>query len=147
MLRKLLEKIFNLSGSLHGQIEWIGDSADIIPITVNGTATVYSRTFPLKYADNLGLSLMLAGTSPNVTITIEQGAQEPAAANINAADSNFAVGAGVAPVCTALTSKTVQIQTLSLVPMKLARFKIVGQGGNGSDTTVKLGLFIQELIS
>lgn len=142
----IVHNIFNLRGSLRGDVQKIGDYNDVIPISVNGASTVYSKAFPIQTSDNLGIFLQLAGTAPSITITTEESAELPDAANVNAADGQWVAGTGVAAICTNLTSKTAQVQSLSLVPMKYLRFKIVGGGGNGVDTTVDLRLFNQELI-
>lgn len=146
MLLKILNSILNLRGSLRGECVTVSDSADKTPIAVNGVVTVYSKVRKSSYFDNIGFWLKLAGSNPNITITVEQSAKAVATANINAADANYVVGSGVAAVCTALTNTTAVVATLSLVPMKYFRFKIVGNSGNGSDTTVDLELFEQELI-
>lgn len=143
----LFLRLFNLCGSLRGDMAKITDYNDVAPIAVAGAVTVRSKSFDARYFDNTGLFLLLAGTSPNITITIEESPQPPASTNKNAADPYFVAATGVPPVCTALTIKTAVIQTLSLVPMKHFRFVITGNAGNSGDVTVDLRLFEQELLS
>lgn len=146
MLLQLLYRILNLRGSLRGDMQRLTDFNDVFPIAVNGAATVYGKAFAIQTADNLGIFYQLAGTAPQITITVEESPQLPAVANVNAADPQYVVGNGVAAICTAQTSKTAQIQTLSLVPMKYMRLKLVGGAMNGADTTVDIRMFNQEIV-
>ena len=143
---QILTRIFNLNGSLRGDMVAMSNSADTTPIAVAGVVTVYGKAMPATYFDNIGVWLKIAGSGPNITITVEQSAVLPAAANINGADGNYVVGTGVAAICTAVTDNNARVSTLSLVPMKYYRLKIVGNSGNGSDTVVDCRLFTQELI-
>jgi hypothetical protein len=123
------------------------DYNDVAPIAVNGATTVRSKTFDCRYLDNVGMFLQLAGTSPNISITIEFGPQPPANANLNAADPQYVPGDGIPPVVTNMTSTTAIVRTLVLVPMKHFRLVITGNAGNSANTTVDFRIFAQELVA
>ena len=81
----------------------------------------------------------------NITIQVEESPVLPTTEG--SSDANYVIGSGVADIVTGLTNSTAALKTLSLIPMKYGRLKITGIAGNGSDTTLDLRIFFQELIA
>ena len=144
-MKKLLKRLLTLRADLVGNMMYATDVNGKNPIAVAGAVTVYTRPMLIKRADNVGYAIQCtAGANPNITITPQEAPVEPAAANINGADPSYVTPNGVGALGPFMDTK-MYIATLPLVPMKHVRFQIVGNTGNGTDTVVSIGLFIQEL--
>ena len=147
MLKNLFKRLFTLKADLQGNPIFATDSSGKNPIAVNGVVTVYTLPILISRLENCGYAFQCtAGANPNITITPQESLVMPAAANVNAADPNYVTPQGVSSIGPLQNTTMVQ-GTLSLVPMKYVRFQIVGNTGNGTDTVVSLGLFVQEHLS
>lgn len=133
---------------------------EIIPITVvgsdgnssmlvNGTATVYTKSFSLNDGVTFGASYWANGTAgvTNVTISLEESYAEPTTEG-SSQDIDYSVpliaGTSMGNIVTNYTTNgTWQHNTFTPAPMKYGRFKIVGGGGNNITTVVKMKLYKQ----
>lgn len=132
--------------SLRGDVTLIRDSVTVnSPINIAGNVTVYSRTFRINYGQSFGIALKAAsGGTIALQIQLEQSDVEPTTQG--SADANWVVGDNVPDIVPALANNTKRIITISPVPMKYARLKIIGGGSNAASTTLTANIFQQEIV-
>lgn len=108
-------------------------SANNTTIAINGTSTVYTKSFFLPSTGNYlthGFKAASSGTV-NLTITLEQGIAAPETEG--AADATWAL---VSSVNATLSSTTQYRAAISTLGTPYGRYKIVGGGGNDASTTL-----------
>ena len=108
-------------------------SANNTTIPINGTSTVYTKSFTLASTGNYfthGFKAASAGTV-NLTITLEQGIALPGTEG--AADATWAL---VSAVNATLAATTQYRAAISPIGTPYGRYKIVGGGGNDASTTL-----------
>lgn len=103
-------------------------------------ATVYSEAFELKYGQSFGVFCKASGASPRFDVAFEESYKEPAAANVNAADGDYAVPTGMSNVHDSIADTSAHIAALTPVVAKWGRFKITSDASNGAGTTISLKL-------
>lgn len=105
-------------------------------------STIYTSSFNMEDSSSYAVSLMATSGSsnnaPNVTISLEQSSTPP---TIEAqSDSNWNTSSTTAVVSGYATKNTYFNATLTVAPLSYGRFKIAGNTGNSTDTTVKINL-------
>lgn len=114
-------------------------------IAVAGNVTAYSNSIKLDKGVYYGLQYRAMSTagSPDVTIQIEE-SSIGAPRTEGSADTRYVVPEGAADVYANLTDENWHIESLSLVPAKYFRLKLVGNAANESDVSINGVLTIQE---
>lgn len=112
-------------------------------IQANATGcTVYTTSFYVGDANTYEVSLQASATTlrvPNLAITVEQSFMPPVTEG--QADANWATTTTTAVANNyATNSSNWYHQSLTLAPLPWARFKIVGNTGNSTDTTVRMNV-------
>lgn len=113
-------------------------------LAINGTATVYTNSFKIGFADNFGAMFLASSVSstPNLKIELEQGDAPPTIEG--SSDANYVVADGVGDVYASLTAITVKRRGISPVPSMYGRYKITGNTGNPTDTLINIKNFMQD---
>lgn len=145
MLQRFLKKLREVRGSTRGDVGQINGSDGNQSIAINGATTVYSQSFPLHYGQYFGLAYKAAGSAPDLKIQLEQSPVAPSTEG--ASDANYVIPSGVADITSSVTATTMNIQSISPVPMRYGRLKITGNVGNGANTTLRNWLFQQGTVS
>lgn len=119
-------------------VESMASTDSLTNILVPNAITVYTKSFSLVNHDlsaPVGVMYKITSTSgnPNVTITAEQSFQRPTTEAV--VDPSYIIWETVA---TSETEQVWRVATLDTVIMPYARFKIVGNSGNGAGVTVQI---------
>lgn len=118
-------------------------SAESSTIAVASTATVYTKHFRLKSCEYF--AIMYKATSSdavNLKIELEQSYTTPATEG--SSDTNYVEPEDVGDIDASITDEVWHIRTLNPDPLPYGRFKITGQAGNHSSTTIAIKVFKQE---
>ncbi len=123
------------------KVRSILSSLNVSAIPIGAGATVYSKSFSLKFGDYFGLAYKAASAGAiDLTIYLEQSFQEPTTEGV--ADTAYVIPASMADVHTNLADANWHITALSPVAMPFSRFKIVSAAGVAN--TLQLELAVQE---
>lgn len=114
-------------------------------VAIASTATVYTNSFRIGFADVFGASFLAssASSTPDLKIELEQGDNVPTSEG--SSDTNYVVADGVGDIYTNLTSEVTKRKAIVPVPSQYGRFKITGNASNPADTVITINLFLQEL--
>ena len=124
-------------------IKDIPNSSGVTSIPVAGTATVYTRSFSLRYAAYFALAYKATSDgNVNLKIELEQSWTDPTTEG--SADANYVVPEGASEVDAGLTDENWHNVSLSPVAVPKARFKITGLSGNDDSTVLQLKLSLQQ---
>jgi hypothetical protein len=116
-------------------------SLNVAAIPVGAGATVYSKSFSLKFGDYFGLAYKAASAGAiDLSIYLEQSFQEPTTEG--SADTYYVIPASMTTVHANLDDADLHIVSLSPVAMPFGRFKIVSAAGVAN--TLTLWLAVQE---
>lgn len=134
-----------MSGSLYGESSLVVNSLGTSPITIVSTTVIYSRHFKLARGQAFGIWYQAGNGSgtANMKIQLEQSYKLPTTEG--ASDASWIIGSGVSDIETNLNDTTAHLKSISPVPMKWARLKITGLGGNPADATLTAYIFLQGL--
>lgn len=105
-------------------------------IAVNGTETVWSKSFPTPVKMNNVCITGLSSGGPDLLIQIEQ--SRVPCINEGASDSNFVIPNEMTNIGTSLTSTSVWHQWIEFYPLTWSRLKITGNAANAANTTIQL---------
>ena len=112
-------------------------------IAVASTGTVYTKYIRFKSAEYF--AIMYKATSDgtvNLKIELEQSYAKPSTEG--AADTNYVEPEDVDDIDDSVTDEVWHIKTLNPDPLPYGRFKLTGQTGNHSSTTIEIKFFKQE---
>jgi hypothetical protein len=117
-------------------------SADSASIAVASTATVYTKSFDLKYGAAFGVDMKATSDGTvKVKVELEQGTSKPTTEG--SADTSWAVPE-VAPITITVEDENMHVMGVSPIPLRYARFKLTGLTGNAASTVLAMGISIQE---
>lgn len=94
---------------------------------VASTATVYTDPVSVMGTEYHGVYFRLAGSAPSVKVYIQS--------SYNTTTTNFA-DINTNSLCATIASTTPFVDNITIPAMGYIRFKVVGQAGNGADTTL-----------
>ena len=120
-------------------------STAISVAVASGSTGVWTRNFVISNMSALGVWAKCAGDSPNVRIVLEESYANLTEAEQNLTNSNYVVPDAFPNVFSAISDTSAHIVSITPVPMKYCRYKIIGLSGNSANTTVTLYTFEQEL--
>lgn len=141
-IRKFLETIAGVGGCQSFILATGG-----VTMSVPSTSTYYTKAVDISKGIYFGLHVQAVSSSasPSLQIDIEQSSVLPATEG--SADSNFVIPDGASAVFSNLNDEVWHVKSITPVPMKYARLKITGLGGNASDTTLQAKIFIQDMLN
>ncbi len=120
-------------------------AAESEDILVESDAVVYTRAFPMGYANYFGLwakAVSVTGT-PDVKIELEESYALPSTEG-EAETDLWVVPDSMDPIFAQINDELAHIATVSPKPMTYGRYKITGINANPADTVVNLMHFQQE---
>jgi len=124
-------------GGFGPAVRAILSSANVAAIPVGAGATVYSKSFSLKFGDYFGIAYKAAsGGAIDLTIQLEQSFDLPTTEGV--ADAAYVIPATMADIHTNLADANWHITSLSPVAMPYGRFKIVSAAGVANTLTIYL---------
>lgn len=104
-------------------------------IAVASTATVFTQSFPMSDVnqDKIGVVYKCSTSSCDMNIKFEQGYQRPTTEGSD--DSAYFI---TDVINASLTDNKWHMATVSTVTLPYGRFKVIGQGSNPSNATLKI---------
>lgn len=122
------------------RVKQILSSSNVAAIPIASGATVYSKSFSLKFGDYFGLAYKAASSgSIDLSLYLEQSFQEPTTEG--SSDTAWVIPASMADIHANLADANYHITSLSPVAMPFGRIKIISAG---DDATLLLYLATQE---
>jgi hypothetical protein len=121
------------------EIKDVLNSADSKTITIGAGATVYSKSFSLKYGLYFALAYKAASAGAiDLTIQLEQSFQEPTTEG--SADDAYVIPDSLADIHTNLADANWHGKSFSPVAMPYGRLKITSAAGVANTLEVKLSI-------
>lgn len=114
-------------------------------LAVSGISNgVWTRTFNTSNLANLGIWVQCAGDSPQIRIVLEESWIALTDAQQALTNTNYVVPEAFPDVFSDIVDTNPHITSITPVPMKHCRYKILGLAGNSTNTTVTIYTFEQE---
>jgi hypothetical protein len=112
-------------------------SLNVTAIPVGAGATVYSKSFSLKFGDYFGLAYKAAsGGAIDLSLYLEQSWDVPTTEGV--ADTQYVIPTGMTTIHANLADANWHIVALSPIAMPYARIKIVSAAGVANTLTLNL---------
>jgi len=110
------------------------NSSGVSIIPVASTATVYTGSFSLQATEKMAVMYKAAGSTIDLDVYLEQSYARPATEDV--LNPEFII---THYIDTSLTDTKWHCATLStLTPLPFGRFKVIGVGGNSSETSIQM---------
>ena len=135
-----------MSGLMIGNMQDVVLASGSNIILVPSTGTVYSASFPLKYAEYFGVYIIKKAGTGTISIKVQFQESYVVPDTEGASDSKWVIPEGMPDVFSNINDALARIKNISPVPMKLGRFVFTGLGSNPSDAALTVKLFTQQRV-
>lgn len=105
---------------------------------------VWTYTFRASNLANLGVWVKCAGDSPAVRIVLEESYLDLTVAQQTLTNASYVVPEAFPDVFSDVSDTNAHVTSITPVPMKHLRYKLIGLSGNSANTTVTIYTFEQE---
>lgn len=124
---------YNNKKSTNEMLDLLNQVQGAATLAVASTGTVYGKSFALDKNRSFGILLAFTGTTIDVKVELEEGAEELTNAEEGAAKSTWAVGTVIS---SGITSSATRCLAVSPVVARYARLKLTGQGSNSANVVL-----------
>ncbi len=108
------------------------------------TTGVWTYTFRASNLANLGVWIKCTGDTPAVRIVLEESYLDLTEAQQTLTNTSYVVPDAFPDVFSDINDTNPHITSITPVPMKHLRYKLIGLSGNSANTTVTIYTFEQE---